>query len=145
MVMRRCRKLVACCSTAISIILLFAGSSTVEPDAMRTTRAVTHQLSMVLDPSTGKHFKSFIQQALLQNFRFGQSRDPANVKNVLETGSIAAAVVPPLASDSRSAVGTNSSCRKMWWGDFHVSLHAGWRAQSSHLVSFPIKTEDGAT
>jgi hypothetical protein len=113
MVMRRCRKLVACCSTAISIILLFAGSLTVEPDTMRTTRSVTHQLSVVLDPSTGKDFKSFIQQALFQNFRFGESRDTANVKNVfknvLETGSIAAAVIPPLASDSRSAVGTNSS------------------------------------
>jgi hypothetical protein len=108
--MRRCRKLVACCSTAISIILLFAGSLTVvEPDAMRTTRSVAHQLSMVLDPSTVKDFKSFIQQALFQNFRFGESRDTANVKKVLETGSIAAAFIPPLASDSRSAVGTNSS------------------------------------
>jgi hypothetical protein len=107
MVMRRCRKLVACCSTAISIILLFAGALTVEPDAIRTTRAVTHQLLMMLEPSTGKYFKSFIQQALFQNFRFGQSRDTANVKNVLETGSIAAAVIPPL--DSRSAVGTTSS------------------------------------
>jgi hypothetical protein len=109
MVMHRCRKLVACCSTAISIILLFAGSLTVEPDAMRTSRAVTHQLSMVVDPSTGKHFKTFIQRALFQNFRFGQSRDTANVKNELETGSIAAAVIPPLASASRSTVGTNSS------------------------------------
>ena len=109
MVMRRCRKLVACCSTAISIILIFAGSLTVEPDAMRSTGLFTHQLSMVLDPATGKDFKSFIKQALLQNFRFGESRDTANVKNVLETGSIAAAVVPPLLSDSRSAVGTNSS------------------------------------
>jgi hypothetical protein len=108
--MRRCRKLVACCSTAISIILLFAGSLTVvEPDAMRTTRSVAHQLSMVLDPSTVKDFKSLIQQALFQNFRFGESRDTANVKKVLETGSIAAAFIPPLASDSRSAVGTNSS------------------------------------
>src|SRR5512138_1234022 len=85
-VMRRCRKLVACCSTAISIILLFAGSLTVEPDALRTSRAVAHQLPMVVDPSMGKHFKTLIQQALFQNFLFGQSRDPANVKNVLETG-----------------------------------------------------------
>ena len=108
MVMRRCRKLVACCSTAISIILLFAGSLTVEPDAVHTTRSVTHQLSIVLNPSTGKDFKSLIQQALFQNFRFGESRDTANVKNVLETGSIAAAVVPPMASDLRSAVGTKS-------------------------------------
>jgi hypothetical protein len=66
MVMRRCRKLVACCSTAISIILLFAGALTVEPDAIRTTRAVTHQLLMMLEPSTGKYFKSFIQQALFK-------------------------------------------------------------------------------
>ena len=101
--MRRCRKLVACCSTAISIILIFAGSLTVEPDAMRSTGLFTHQLSMGLDPATGKDFKSFIKQALLQNFRFGESRDTANVKNVLETGSITAAVVPPLLSDSRSA------------------------------------------
>jgi hypothetical protein len=109
MVMRRCRKLVACCSTAISIILLFAGSLTVERAAMRSTGLFTHQLSIVLDPATGKDFKSFIKQALFQNFRFGESRDTANVKNVLETGSIAAAFVPPLASDSRSAVGTNIS------------------------------------
>ena len=33
--------------------------------------------------------------------------------------------------------------RKMRWGDFHVSLHACWRTQGSHLVSLAIKTEDG--
>jgi len=45
---------------------------------------------------------------------------------------------------SRSNGTVRHLCRKMWWGDFHVSLHARWRAQSRHLVSFPIKTEDGA-
>jgi hypothetical protein len=103
--MRRCRKLVACGSTAISIILLFAGSLTVvEPDAVRTTGSVAHQLSMLLNLSTGKDFK-----ALFQNFRFEESRGTANVKKVSETGSIVAAVIPPLVLHTRTAVGTNSS------------------------------------
>ncbi|HVQ19716.1 MAG TPA: hypothetical protein VMS23_01600 [Terrimicrobiaceae bacterium] len=102
--MRRCRKLVACCSTTISLILLFAGSLTVvEPGAMRTTRSVAHQLSIVLDPTTGKDFKSFIRQAL------SQYRDTANVKKGLETRSITAAFIPRLPSDSRSTVSTTSS------------------------------------
>jgi hypothetical protein len=102
--MRRCRKLVACCSTAISITLLFAGSLTVvEPGAKRTTRSVAHQLSIVLDPNTGKDFKSLIRQAL------SQYRDRANVKKGLETRSSAATVIPPLSSDSRSTVSTTSS------------------------------------
>ena len=64
---------------------------------------------MALDPSTRRDFNSFVEQALFQNFRFGETSDPSNVKMVLGTGSIAAAVIPPLAPDSRSAVGTNSS------------------------------------
>jgi hypothetical protein len=64
---------------------------------------------MALDPSTARDFNSFVQQALLQNFRFGNTGDPSNVKTVLETGSIAAAVIPPLEPNSRSAVGNNSS------------------------------------
>ena len=100
--MRRCRTLVACCSTAISIILLFAGSLTlVEPDAMGTADSVAHQLLKVLDP--GKDFNSLIER---DHF---QSRDTVNAKTGLETGSIAAAVIPPSVSDSRSALGTNSS------------------------------------
>jgi hypothetical protein len=107
MVMRRCRKLVACCSTAISIVLLFAGLLNIEPDVLRTTRSVAYQVSMDLDLSTGEDFKSFIQQALFQRFQFKESRDTAHINNVSTTGSIATAVIPPLASNS--AVGTNSS------------------------------------
>ena len=101
--MRRCRTLVACCSTAISIILLFAGLTLVEPDAMGTTHFVAHQLLMVLEP--GKDFNSFLDRAHFQN---GEGRGTVNVKTGLATGSIAAAVIPSSVSNSRSALGTNS-------------------------------------
>ena len=57
----------------------------------------------MLDPTTGKDFKSFIRQAL------SQYRDTANVKKGLETRSITAAFIPRLPSDSRSTVSTTSS------------------------------------
>ncbi len=64
--MRRCRKLVACCSTAVSIILLLAGSlfvAFVDFGAARMTRSFSYQLSMLLDQSTRKDFVSFLRQA----------------------------------------------------------------------------------
>jgi hypothetical protein len=111
--MRRCRELVACCSTAVSITLLLAGSllfgAFVDPSAARTMRSFAYQLSMLLDQDTRKDFGSFLQQAASQNFRFAESRDPANLKNTLATGTIAAAVIPPLALDARSSVSTTGS------------------------------------
>jgi hypothetical protein len=103
--MRRCRKLVACCSTAVSITLLLAGSlfgAFVDPGAARTTRSL-------LDQSTRKGFASFLRQATSQDFRSAESRDPANFKNKLGTGAIAAAVIPPLALDARSSASTTGS------------------------------------
>jgi hypothetical protein len=110
--MRRCRKLVACCSTAVSITLLLAGSlfgAFVDPGAARTTRSFAYQLSMLLDQSTRKDFASVLRQAASQNFRSTESRDPANSKDRLWTGTIAAAVIPPLAPDARSSVSATSS------------------------------------
>lgn len=108
----RCRKLVACCSTAISIAVFFAGSLIapfVEPGAARAAHSVAYRLSMLLDQSKGKGFASFLRQTASQNFRFGEVRDTANVKKGLETRTIAAAVIPPLASDPPSSVSTTSS------------------------------------
>jgi len=107
--MRRCQKLVACCSTAVSITLLLAGSlfgAFVDPGAARTTRLFAYRLSMLLDQSTSKDFASFLRQAPSQNFRSAELRDLANLNNKLWTGTIAAAVIPPLAPDARSSAST---------------------------------------
>ena len=107
----RCRKLVACCSTAISIAVFFAGSLIapfVEPGAARAAHSVAYRLSMLLDQSKGEGFASFLRQTASQNFRFGEIRDTANVKKGLETRTIAS-VIPPLASDPPSSVSTTSS------------------------------------
>ena len=85
-VMRRCRKLVACCSTAVSIILLLAGSLFgvfVDPGAARTTRSFAYQLSVLLDRGTRKDFASVLRQAASQNFRSTEGLDPANLTNKL--------------------------------------------------------------
>ena len=114
--MRRCRKLVACCSTAVSITLLFAGSlfgAFVDPGAARTTRSFAYKLSMLLDQSTRKDFASFLQQAASQNFRSAESRDPADLKNKLATGTIAAAVIPPFAPDAPPAPHTKSPSKEV--------------------------------
>jgi hypothetical protein len=109
-VMRRCRKLVACCSTAVSITLLLAGSlfgAFVDPGATRTTRSFSYQLSMLLDQSTRKDLVSFLRQAASQNLRSAKDGDSAHLK--LGTGTIAASVIPPLALDARSSAGTTGS------------------------------------
>jgi hypothetical protein len=110
--MRRCPKLVACCSTAVSITLLLAGSligALIDPGAAQTTRSFAYQLSMLLDQSGRMDFASFLRQAASQNFRSTKSHGPANLKNKLGTGTIAAAVIPPLALDARSSVSTTGS------------------------------------
>ena len=110
--MRRCRKLVACCSTAVSIILLLAGSlfvAFVDPGAARTTRSFAYQLSMLLDQGTRKDFASVLRQAASQNFRSAKSSDPANLKNKFGARTIAAAVIPPFATDARSSASTTGS------------------------------------
>ena len=108
--MRRCRKLVACCSTAVSIILLLAGSlflAFVDPGAERTTRSFAYQLSMLLDQSPRKDFVSFLRQAASQNLRSAKGGDPAHLK--LGTGTIAAGVIPPVALDARFSASTTGS------------------------------------
>lgn len=108
--MGRFRKLVASCSTALSITLLLAGSlflAFVDPGAARMTRSFSYQLSMLLDQSTRKDFVSFLRQAASQNFRSAESPDPAHLK--LGTGTIAAGVIPPLALDTRSTASTTGS------------------------------------
>ena len=114
--MGRLRKLAACCSTAVSITLLLAGSlflAFVDPGAARTTRSFAYQLSMLLDHSTSqstrKDFASFLRQATSQNFRSAKSRDPTYLKNKLGTGTIAAAVIPPLALDAGPSVSITGS------------------------------------
>ena len=105
--MPRCRKLVACCSTAVSIILLIAGSlfvAFVDFGAARMTRSFSYQLSMLLDQSTRKDLVSFLRQAAS---RFAKDGDSAHVK--LRTGAIAAGVIPPLALDARSSASTTGS------------------------------------
>ena len=108
--MRRCRKLVACCSTAVSIILLLAGSlfvAFVDFGAARTTRSFAYRLSMLIDQSTRKDFASVLRQAASQNLRSVKGGDPAHLK--LGTGTIAAGVIPPSALDARSsAIATGS-------------------------------------
>ena len=108
--MRRCRKLVACCSTAVSIILLLAGSlfvAFVDFGAARMTRSFSYQLSMLLYQSTRKDFVSFLRQAASQNLRSAKGGDPAHLK--LGTGTIAAGVTPPSAFDARSSASTTGS------------------------------------
>ena len=110
--MRRCRNLVACCSTAVSITLLLAGSlflAFVDFDAARMTRSFAYQLSMLLDQSTRKDFASVLRQAASQNFRSARNSDPADLKNKFGTPTIAAAVIPPFATDARSSAGTTGS------------------------------------
>ena len=99
--MGRFGKLAACCSTAVSITLLLAGSlflTFVDRGAARTTRSFAYQLSMLLDQSTRKDFASSLRQAASQNFRSAKSRVPAR-----------AAVIPPMAPDARSSVSTTGS------------------------------------
>ena len=70
--MGRFRKLAACCSTAVSITLLLAGSlflAFVDPGAARTTRSFAYQLSMLLDQGTRNEFASLLRQAASQDFR----------------------------------------------------------------------------
>ena len=101
------RKLAACCSTAVSITLLLAGSlflAFVDPGAARTTRSFAYQLSMLLDQSTRKDVASSLRQAASQNFRSAKSRDLANLKN-----KFGVAVIPPVASDARSSVSISGS------------------------------------
>ena len=108
--MRRCRKLVACCSTAVSIILLIAGSlflAFVDPGAELTTRSFAYQLSMLIDQGTRKDFVSFLRQAASQNLRSAKGGEPAYLK--LGTGTIAAGVIPPLALDARSSASTTGA------------------------------------
>ena len=110
--MRRCRKLVACCSTAVSIILLLAGllfGVFVDPGAARTTRSFAYQLSMLLDQGTRKDFAFVLRQAASQNFRSTEGLDPANLKNKFGTRTIAAGVIPPVALDARSSASTTGS------------------------------------
>jgi hypothetical protein len=94
----------------VSITLLLAGTllfgAFVDPGAARTTRSFAYQLSMLLDQSTRKDFASFLRQATSQDFRSTESRDPANFKNKLGTGT---AVIPPLALDARSSVSATGS------------------------------------
>ena len=108
--MRGCRKLVACCSTAVSIILLLAGSLSlafVDFGAARTTRSLAYQLSILLDQNTREDFVSFLRQGASQNLRSAKGGDPAHLK--LGTGTVAASVIPPLALDARSSASTTGS------------------------------------
>ena len=108
--MRRCRKLVARCSTVVSIILLLAGSLSlafVDFGAARTTRSLAYQLSILLDQNTRKDFVSFLRQGASQNLRSAMGGDPVHLK--LGTGTIAAGVIPPLALDARSSASTTGS------------------------------------
>jgi hypothetical protein len=108
--MRRCRKLVACCSTAVSIILLLASSLSlafVDFGAARTTRSLAYQLSILLDQNTREDFVSFLRQAASQNLRSAKGGDPAHLK--LGTGTIAAGVIPPLSLDAHSSASTTGS------------------------------------
>ena len=110
--MGRFRKLAACCSTAVSITLLLAGSlflAFVDPGAARKTRSFAYQLSMLLDQSTRKDFASVLRQAASQNFRSTENRDSANLKNKFGTRTIVAGVIPPLALDARSSASTTGS------------------------------------
>jgi hypothetical protein len=100
--MGRFRKLAACCSTAVSITLLLAGSlflAFVDPGAAQTTRSFAYQLSMLLDQSTRKDFASSLRQAASLNFRSAKGLDPANLKN-----NLGASVITPMAPDARSGV-----------------------------------------
>jgi hypothetical protein len=111
--MPRCRMLVACCSMAVSIALLLAGmllfGAFADLSPASTTRSFAYQLSMLLDQETRKYFAPFLRQAASQNFPFAEGRDPADLKNALATGTIAATVIPPLALDARSSASTTDS------------------------------------
>ena len=105
--MGRFRRLAACCSTAVSITLLLAGSlflAFVDPSAARTTRSFAYQLSLLLDQSTRKDFAFSLREAAFQKFRSATSRDPVDLKNKFGT-----AVIPRLAPPSRSSVSITGS------------------------------------
>jgi len=113
--MRRPGKLVACCSTAMSIIAVFAGSLFAALDhpskAPTTFSWIADQLPMLLDQSMGDGVAYFIRQATSGGFRLGQGmkREAANVKSKSDNRTTAAAVVSPTASDSYADVNTTGS------------------------------------
>jgi hypothetical protein len=115
--MRRPGKLVACCSTAMSIIAVFAGSLFAALDhpskAPTTLSWIADQLPMLLDQRMGDGVAYFIRQATSGGFQLGQGmkREAVNVKSKSGNRTIAAAVVSPTASDSYADVNTTGSTR----------------------------------
>jgi hypothetical protein len=115
--MHRPGKLVACCSTAMSITALFAGSLFValdDPGKARTTLSwIADQLPMLLDQSMREEVASLIQRAIPGGLQLGQGmkREAAGVKTELGHRTIAAAVVSQKASDSYADMNTNGSTR----------------------------------
>jgi hypothetical protein len=116
--MRRCRKLVTCCSTVISITLLFACSLFVAffQPALTTRSWIAYQLPMLLDQSTGKDFASFMRQAASRRFQMGERMrsEAANAKTHLGNRATAPAVIPPSALDSRANVSTTGSTASLY-------------------------------
>ena len=101
------RWLVACCSTVVSITLLFAGSlfaAFVDPGISRTARSVAYQVPRLLEHRFGKNATSLIRQAISPHSQeIGQA---ANIK----AGPKMATVIPaPLPSGSHASVATASS------------------------------------
>jgi hypothetical protein len=115
--MRRRGKLVACCSTAMSIIAFFAGpwfAAVDEPNRARTTLSwIADQLPMLLDQSMMDDFASLIRQASpggpTMQLEQGIRREAANVRTELGNRTITAGVVPPTASVSYAEATTSST------------------------------------
>jgi len=96
------RWLVACCSTVVSIALLFAGSlfaAFINPGISRAARSVADQVPSLLEQGFWKTAQ--IRQAISPH----SQEKAANIK----TGEMAAAIVAPLPSRSQANVNSAST------------------------------------
>jgi hypothetical protein len=114
-IMRRSGKLVACCSTAVSIAAVVAGSLFAALDhpskAPTALSRMADQLPILLDQGMGGGVAYFIRLATSGGFQLGQGRkrEAANVKSKSGNQTVAAAVVLPRASDKYADVNTTGS------------------------------------
>jgi hypothetical protein len=116
-IMRHPGKLVACCSTAMSIITFFAGPLFVTGDGLNSARTtlswIANQLPMLLDQIMMDDFASLIRQTSpgspTMQVEQGIRREAANVRTELGNRTITAAVVPARASASYAEATTSST------------------------------------
>jgi hypothetical protein len=99
------RWLVGCCSTAVSIALLFAGSlfaASINPGISRTARSVADQVPRFLEQRLGKNATLLIRQAI-------SPRSGLEAANIKAGPKMATAIAAPLPSGTHANVDTASS------------------------------------